>query len=101
MDNEDEVRLNVGGRIFVTEWETLRRPVGSKLCHIKTSDKNYNISKNEFYFDRGSSYFEHILDLHRTGSLHVPSTVCIPAFLAEMEYWDVGVEQIAPCCYIR
>ena len=69
------MQLNVGGRIFQTEWSTIRRPFCSKLSRLSYSDKNYDQEKKEFFFDRSSTIFEQVLDLHRTGAMHIPE-VC-------------------------
>ena len=100
-DLEDRVRINVGGTTFLTQWTTLKKPSCSRLARLALTDKNYDSKREEFYFDRNSHSFGCILDLHRTGYLHISHDVCIPKFLEELDYWEVPMDTIAPCCWMR
>ena len=97
----DRVYINVGGQRFLTRWTTLQQPNCSRLSHLSTTDPTYDPDNNEFYFDRSSSLFECIIDMHRTGTLHLPHGVCVPKMLDEMRFWDVPVENVACCCWTR
>ena len=101
MPYEDRVWLNVGGQRFWTTWSTLCRPMCSRLARLKTSDHEYDAQGNEFYFDRSGALFDHILDVHRTGTLHIPHQICIPKVIEEMKFWEVPVEHVAACCWQR
>ena len=95
------VYINIGGQRFLTNWDTLQQPNCSRLSQLCISDPTYDSDNNEFYFDRSGSLFEYIIDLHRTGALHLPHNVCIPRMLDEMKFWDVPVENVASCCWTR
>ena len=97
----DRIWLNVGGQRFWTTWSTLRRPMCSRLARLQTSDYEYDPQANEFYFDRSGALFDHILDVHRIGTLHIPHHICIPKVLEEMKFWEVPVENVAACCWHR
>ena len=101
MPYENRVWLNVGGRRFWTTWSTLRHPMCSRLSRLQTSDYEYDPQANEFYFDRSGALFDHILDVHRTGTLHIPHQTCIPKVIEEMKFWEVPVEHVAACCWHR
>ena len=101
MPYNDGIWLNVGGQRFWTTWSTLRRPMCSRLARLRTSDHEYDPQANEFYFDRSGALFDHILDVHRTGTLHIPHQICIPKIVEEMKFWEVPVEHVAACCWHR
>ena len=101
MPYEDRVWLNLGGQRFWTTWRTLHRPMCSRLSRLHTSDHEYDAQGNEFYFDRSGALFDHILDVHRTGTLHIPHQICIPKVIEEMKFWEVPVEHVAACCWHR
>ena len=54
---------------------------------------------NEFHFDRRSQYFEDILGLYHTGSLHMSLDGCRMAFMEELEYWEIDEMLLANCCH--
>ena len=97
----ERVWLNVGGQRFWTTWSTLRRPPCSRLSRLNTSDPEYDPHANEFCFDRSSVLFDYILDVHRTGTLHIPHNVCVPKVLEEIQFWEIPFEKVACCCWPR
>ena len=101
MPYDDGIWLNVGGQRFWTTWSTLHRPMCSRLSRLQTTDYGYDPHANEFYFDHSGALFDHILDVHRTGTLHIPHQTCIPKILEEMKFWEVPVEHVAACCWHR
>lgn len=71
----DRVHLNVGGKHFVTSRTTLANAGrGSMLAAV--IDENWQLvpdaASNELFIDRNPAYFTVLLDLLRTGELHVP-----------------------------
>ena len=101
MGAEERVYLNVGGHRFLTRWATLKYGDCSRLSRLSTIESNYDPITNEFYFDRSASLFECILDLHRTGALHIPHDVCIPRIRAELQFWEIPLDKISCCCWAR
>ena len=97
----DRVYINVGGQRFLTKWTTLQQPNCSRLSQLSTSDPSYDPDNNEFFFDRSWTMFECIIDMHRTGALHLPHNVCVPKVLDEMRFWDVALQNVACCCWAR
>jgi hypothetical protein len=71
----DRVKLNVGGKYFVTSRTTLANAGrGSMLAAV--IDENWqlvpDVVSNELFIDRNPAYFSVLLDLLRTGELHIP-----------------------------
>ena len=97
----DRVYINVGGQRFLTKWTTLQQPNCSRLSQLSTSDPSYDPDNNEFFFDRSYTMFECIIDMHRTGALHLSHNVCVPKVLDEMRFWDVALQNVACCCWTR
>jgi len=77
----DRVNLNVGGKRFVTSRTTLANAGrGSMLAAV--IDENWqlvpDVASNELFIDRNPTYFSVLLDLLRTGELHVPPGMLNP-----------------------
>ena len=60
---------------------------------ITTLDLRYILTESEFFFDRSPRHFESILNLYRTGQLHLMEGVCVEAFSEELAYWGLGKYQ--------
>ena len=101
MSNHEKVWFNVGGMRFWTKWSTLRQPMCSRLSRLSLSDPEYDPQTGEFCFDRSGVTFDCILDVHRTGKLHIPHNICVPKMLEEMEFWQIPPEKVACCCWTR
>ena len=101
-DIEDTVILNVGGTRHEVLRSTLRQLPDSLLANVTISCKRYyRKSKDEYFFDRHSAAFAAILNLYRTGELHVPGDLCGPVFKLELEFWGIDEQKIEQCCWIR
>ena len=97
-DNDvDTVRINISGTIFQIQPSTLLRFPNSRLAKLASSEKTTD--KKTFYFDQDATLFGHILRCCRSGEVHVPSLICPREFMRELQYWDIPVEKIAPCCW--
>ena len=94
------VTLNVGGRIFVTKLENLTSVPDTKLAYLSTTcNTSYEKDKDWYFFDRNSTIFEYILDLYRTGSLHIPHDMCGGKVIEELEFWEIPLDRLEDCCY--
>ena len=60
------------------------------LMIFTTFDVRYILTESEFFFDRSPRHFESILNLYRTGQLHLMEGVCVEAFSEELAYWGLG-----------
>ncbi|WAR01556.1 KCNAW-like protein [Mya arenaria] len=97
-DDAEHVILNIGGRIFKTRKTTLRNVPGTKLSTLDENSEYYNGELNEYFFDRNPFVFEYILDYFRTGSMHIPRTICALQIRDELKFWELGAGCISECC---
>ena len=75
MDTADDlIVLNVGGKVFCTSLESLNRLPETKLG--KMSKSGVLQCSKEIFFDRNPKVMHGVLDLYRTGELHLPSNLC-------------------------
>ena len=95
------VRLNVGGKLFVTTRSTLERIPDTRLSHLSDLDANYNSLENEWFFDRNPDLFNCILDFYRCDELHFPHNICGPSIKKELQYWKIQEGDISACCWNR
>ncbi|CAD5120736.1 unnamed protein product [Dimorphilus gyrociliatus] len=97
---EDRITLNVGGVKFQCRADTLRSLPGTKLSTLSAENDAYDAAVGEYYFDRNPTLFNYILDAYRYGRIHVTAeSVCGLVLKEELEYWGIGEEYIADCCW--
>ena len=95
------VRLDVGGKLFVTRRSTLERVPGTRLSTLSELDCNYNKETQEWFYDRNPELFNCILDFYRCDELHFPHNFCGPSIKKELLYWKIHEGDISPCCWNR
>ncbi|XP_020624692.1 BTB/POZ domain-containing protein KCTD21-like [Orbicella faveolata] len=85
------LKLNVGGQLFLTSLETLKKDPGSMLHAMFSGRFDTKPSEDGSYFiDRDGTYFRYILNYFRTGRLIVPKDEIIrKELLAEAEFYQV------------
>ncbi|XP_076452606.1 potassium voltage-gated channel protein Shaw-like [Babylonia areolata] len=93
------IRLNVGGKLFMTTADTLRSLPDSRLGRLASDDSITSQQDVELFFDRNPKVMNSILDLYRTGELHIPKNLCAKTVEKELEFWEVPVELIQECCF--
>lgn len=70
--SQDTIRLNVGGKVFVTSSTTLNN-AGRDSMLSAMIDVDWRVKPNEeLFIDRNPAYFSVLLDLLRTGEVHIP-----------------------------
>jgi len=103
----NSVRLNVGGKVFNASWHLLLQVPDSRLgriaqcrtdAEVRAYCDNYNPTKNELFFNQRYRNFIDILDFYRSGSLHISSDACTVAFVSDLTYWGLSINQLAACC---
>ncbi|KAL4240905.1 hypothetical protein ACF0H5_001687 [Mactra antiquata] len=95
----NKVRFNIGGTLFLTFDDTLKHFPESKLANLSTCRDNYDDDTREYFFDRNPVLFGFILDAYRKEEIHLPSDICGPTFRKELEFWELSLSHVAPCCW--
>lgn len=123
------VALNVGGVRHEVTWRLLEQFPNSRLGRLARAEthqqilhlvSDYNLSQNEYFFDRrvqpcyysgysltSVSFFRHprsfnsILNFYRTGKLHINEEMCVLAFQADLEFWEIDDTILETCCRER
>lgn len=62
---------------------------------------DFNLTTNEFFFDRQPRSFICILDYYRTGKLHLSEDLCVMAFKEDLDYWEIDDYNLDSCCQQR
>nr|XP_020474685.1 potassium voltage-gated channel subfamily G member 1 isoform X2 [Monopterus albus]XP_020474686.1 potassium voltage-gated channel subfamily G member 1 isoform X2 [Monopterus albus] len=102
--------INVGGLRYQLPWTTLEDFPLSRLgqLHLCSSfDEimsicdDYDVTHNEFFFDRSPCAFRNILTFLRAGKLRSLRQMCALSFREELLYWGVPEESLEWCCRRR
>ncbi|XP_018549149.1 potassium voltage-gated channel subfamily G member 1 isoform X1 [Lates calcarifer] len=102
--------INVGGLRYQLPWTTLEDFPLSRLgqLHLCSSfDEimricdDYDVTHNEFFFDRSPCAFRTILTFLRAGKLRSLREMCALSFRDELLYWGVPEESLEWCCRRR
>ncbi|KAG8002967.1 Potassium voltage-gated channel subfamily G member 1 [Nibea albiflora] len=102
--------INVGGLRYQLPWTTLEDFPLSRLgqLHLCSSfDEimsicdDYDVTHNEFFFDRSPCAFRTILTFLRAGKLRTLREMCALSFREELLYWGVPEESLEWCCRRR
>jgi sialic acid synthase SpsE len=97
----DIVKINVGGRVFLTHRRTVNKLPRSTLAIAVGNADYYENSLDMFFFDRRPGLFEAILEAHRDGEIHFPSAACGSEMVAELEFWNLPISMVASCCIAK
>ena len=100
-DVMETVIINVGGLKHEVLLTTLHRLPNSKLADLQKLAHYFRREKNEYYFDRNPVIFADILNVYRTGELHVPHGMCGISFKKELDFWGLDETMIEECCWIK
>lgn len=87
----DLVKLNVGGKIFQTTWDTLTKECNSMLSAMFAGQFPIQLDENGCVFiDRDGKHFKKVLNFLRNGSLELPNerSQCHD-LLKEAEYYQI------------
>ncbi|XP_041061058.1 potassium voltage-gated channel subfamily G member 1 [Carcharodon carcharias] len=109
-DRKHHVIINVGGIKYLLPWNTLddfplTRLGQLRSCHnfdeiMKICD-DYDVTCNEFFFDRNPGAFRTILTFLRAGKLRLLREMCALSFQEELLYWGIEDDNLEWCCRRR
>lgn len=87
------IKLNVGGRLFLTTRTTLSKDPKSFLCRICQDESHLKSEQDEygaFMIDRDPDYFEPVLNFLRNGKLILNKNLCEEGVLEEAEFYNIA-----------
>lgn len=102
--------INVGGLRYQLPWTTLEDFPLSRLGQLRLCSSfdeimricdDYDVTHNEFFFDRSPGAFRTILTFLRAGKLRSLREMCALSFREELLYWGVPEENLEWCCHRR
>jgi len=86
------IKLNVGGKLFLTTKQTLCRDSGSflsRLCKDDASLPSYKDETGSYLIDRDSDYFSTVLNWLRHGKLVLDHGLSIEGLREEAEFYNL------------
>ena len=92
------VRLNIRGRHFEVTASTLRNIPNTRLSTLDKNSNFYDVSNDEYFFDRDPDVFNSILNLYIMGKLHIPKNICGAVMREEMKFWKISHQKVSECC---
>lgn len=104
------VIINVGGLRYQLPWTTLEDFPLSRLGQLRLCSSfdeilrvcdDYDVTHNEYFFDRSPCAFRCILTFLRAGKLRTLREMCALSFREELLYWGVAEENLEWCCRRR
>ncbi|XP_066209544.1 potassium voltage-gated channel subfamily G member 2 [Saccopteryx leptura] len=104
------VIINVGGCRVRLAWAALARcplPRLERLRACRGHDEllrvcdDYDVSRDEFFFDRSPCAFRAIVALLHAGKLRLLRGPCALAFRDELAYWGIDEARLERCCLRR
>ncbi|XP_041932318.1 potassium voltage-gated channel subfamily G member 2 [Alosa sapidissima] len=99
--------INVGGIRYRIPWSTLDEFPLTRLCKLRGCSNaeelldvcdDYDVSRNEFFFDRSPAAFRSIVTFLAAGKLRLLREMCALSFQEELLYWGVEEQSLEWCC---
>ncbi|KAJ7415052.1 Potassium voltage-gated channel subfamily G member 2 [Willisornis vidua] len=109
-DRSRFVIINVGGIKYKVPWTTLENCPLTRLGKLKSCNNydeimnicdDYDVSCNEFFFDRNPSAFRTIMTFLTAGKLRLLREMCALSFQEELVYWGIEEDHLEWCCKKR
>ena len=94
---DKRIVLNVSGRKFET-WDYTLKKYPTTLLGSSDRESFYDSEKKEYFFERDSSFFRHILNYYRYGKLHFSLEECGEFYENELEFFRIPTEALGLCC---
>ncbi|XP_078506610.1 voltage-gated potassium channel regulatory subunit KCNG1 [Lissotriton helveticus] len=109
-DRKHHAIINVGGIKYLLPWTTLEEFPLTRLGQLKFCNNfdeilnicdDYDVTCNEFFFDRHPGAFRTILTFLRVGKLRLLREMCALSFQEELLYWGIEADSLEWCCKRR
>lgn len=109
-DRRRQIIINVGGIKYSLPWTTLEEFPLTRLGQLKACTNfddilnvcdDYDVTCNEFFFDRNPGAFGTILTFLRAGKLRLLREMCALSFQEELLYWGIPEDHLDGCCKRR
>ncbi|XP_048203450.1 potassium voltage-gated channel subfamily G member 1 [Perognathus longimembris pacificus] len=109
-DRRRQIIINVGGIKYSLPWTTLDEFPLTRLGQLKACTNfddilsvcdDYDVTCNEFFFDRHPGAFGTILTFLRAGKLRLLREMCALSFQEELLYWGIAEDRLDGCCKRR
>ncbi|XP_074776702.1 voltage-gated potassium channel regulatory subunit KCNG1 [Athene noctua] len=109
-DRKHHIIINVGGIKYLLPWTTLDEFPLTRLGQLKFCNNfddilnicdDYDVTCNEFFFDRNPGAFRTILTFLRVGKLRLLREMCALSFQEELLYWGIEEDSLDWCCKRR
>ncbi|KAG8131720.1 hypothetical protein E2320_009627 [Naja naja] len=109
-ERKHHIIINVGGFKYLLPWTTLDEFPMTRLGQLKFCNNfddilnicdDYDVTCNEFFFDRNPGAFRTILTFLRAGKLRLLREVCALSFQEELLYWGIEEDSLEWCCKRR
>jgi potassium channel subfamily V protein 1 len=62
---------------------------------------DYDLDKNEFFFDQNPLVLESVLSYFKDGQLHYPNNLCVKLFENGLNYWGLDEWTVDDCCQVN
>lgn len=101
------LKINVRGYKYKIQSSLLDKYPSTRLGQLRYEENklklcdDYNLIKNEFYFNRDPFFFNQILNYFNTNQLHLNKNDCAIAVQNELDYWKIDESLIELCCKKR
>lgn len=89
--DSERICINVSGLRFETQLKTLVQYPDSLLGNAQKRNRHFDLTRNEYFFDRNRPSFDAILYFYQSGGrLKRPVNVSLDIFLEEIKFYELG-----------
>ena len=87
----------IEGTLGLVDFKSLRQAFGKKLSQFSCEF----VSESEvlYHINRPQICLQPLVDYCISGKLHLPKSMCISAFVEEMEFWQIPFNSLELCCF--
>ena len=98
-EKEKVLQVSLRDSTFKVLFSNVKQHAKTRLANLSETDSEYDEKSESYVFDRSPEFFHRLLDFYRDGELHLPSGMCHSIARAELDFWGLEIEWLAPCCY--